>query len=402
MRMRNRVLTGTACVALTAALAACGATTATTTTITGSTLTIYASLPLNGPESSEAHDVLDAEQLALKQEGGKIGRYTIDLIALNDATGSGWSPKLIADNARTVIQRDNAVAYIGEIDPNASAQAIPITNADDLLQVSPYDTAIALTQATKAVSGSPDNYYESFSTYGRTFGRVVPDDTDQAKADLQEMQSLGVKKLFIAEDGNAYGDAIALAVDEDASRYGITTTTPSSSTSGLASSGADALFYGGAASSKAVQVFNTAASADPHLKLFGPGALYTSSFVSGLSAPAQSATILSEPGLTGAELPAEGKAFLRAFKAAYGHAPWTQAIFGYAAMQVVLRTLHAAGANVDQRAADIDNFFSVKNISTALGTMSINKDGDTSLAPYIFSRVKGGKLVVFKGLIVGS
>jgi len=151
-----------------------------------------------------------------------------------------------------------------------------------------------------------------------------------------------------------------------------------------------------------VQVFNTAASADPHLKLFGPGALYTSSFVSGLSAPAQSATILSEPGLTGAELPAEGKAFLRAFKAAYGHAPWTQAIFGYAAMQVVLRTLHAAGANVDQRAADIDNFFSVKNISTALGTMSINKDGDTSLAPYIFSRVKGGKLVVFKGLIVGS
>jgi ABC-type branched-subunit amino acid transport system substrate-binding protein len=80
--------------------------------------------------------------------------------------------------------------------------------------------------------------------------------------------------------------------------------------------------------------------------------------------------------------------------------PWTQAIFGYAAMQVVLRTIHAAGANADDRAAELDNFLGAKNISTALGTMSFNKDGDTSLAPYIFSRVKGGKLAVFKGLIV--
>ena len=41
-----------------------------------------------------------------------------------------------------------------------------------------------------------------------------------------------------------------------------------------------------------------------------------------------------------------------------------------------------------------------KNRSSALGTYSIDKAGDTSLAPYIFSRVKGGKLVAFKGLIV--
>lgn len=400
MRMRNRVLTGAAAVALTAALTACGATTATTTTITGSTLTIYTSLPLVGPESSEAHDVLDAEELALKQAGGKVGRYTIDLVPLNDATSAGWSPKLIADNARTVIQHDNAIAYIGEIDPNASAQSIPITNADDLFEISPYDTAIGLTKATAAAPGSPDKYYESLSTYGRTFGRVVPNDTYQAKADLQEMQSLGVKKLFIAEDGGAYGDAIALVVDQDASKYGITASAPAASTAGLASSGADAMFYGGVASPTAVQAFNGAASSNPKLKLFGPGGLYTSSFVAGLSAAAQSATILSEPGLTNRELPAAGKTFMSSFKAAYGHVPWTQAIFGYAAMQVVLHALQKAGVNADNRAAELNEFLGAKNISTALGTMSFDKDGDTSLAPYIFSRVKGGTLAVFKGLIV--
>ena len=399
--MRNRVLTGAACVALMAALAACGTPTATTTTITGTTLTIYASLPLNGPQSADAHDVLAAEQLALQQAGGKVGRFTIDLVPLNDSTAIGWSPKLIADNARTVIQHANAIAYIGEIDPNASAQSIPITNADDLLTVSPYDTAIGLTQATPAVSGAPDKYYEAKSTFGRTFGRVVPNDTFQAKAQLQVMQGLGVKKLFIAEDGGAYGDAIALAVQQDASKYGITATAPARSSAGLAQSGADAMFYGGVASPAAVQLFNAAATGNPKLKLFGPGGLYTSTFASQLSGPAQGNTYLSEPGLMTAAIPPTGQAFEKAFKAAYGHVPQTQvALFAYTAMQAVLRALGGAGVNVDNRQAVINQFIATKNFSSALGTYSINKNGDTSLAPYIFSRVKGGQLVAFKGLIV--
>jgi branched-chain amino acid transport system substrate-binding protein len=399
MGMHNRVLTGAVCVALIAGVSACGTTSATTTTITGTTLTIYASLPLNGPlvASAAAHDVLDAEQLALQQAAGKAGRFTIELKALNDATSVGWSPKLIAVNARTVIQHANAIAYIGEIDPNASAQSIPITNADDLLEVSPYDTAIGLTQATLAASGSPDKYYESLSTYGRTFGRVVPSDNSQAKAQLQVMQGLRVKKVFIVEDGEPYGDAIALAVQENASKYGIKATAPARSSAGLAQSGADALFYGGVAGPAAVQAFN---SATAQVRLFGPSGLDTTSFVSQLSPSAQSNTYLSEPGLTTAELPPSGQQFLTAFKAAYGHAPATQAIFGYAAMQAVLRAINNAGANANSRTAVVNEFFRTKNVSSALGTYSINKNGDTSLAPYLFSRVKGGKLVAFKGLIV--
>jgi ABC-type branched-subunit amino acid transport system substrate-binding protein len=91
---------------------------------------------------------------------------------------------------------------------------------------------------------------------------------------------------------------------------------------------------------------------------------------------------------------------MRAFKAAYHHAPWTQAIFGYAAMQVVLRALRDAGDNAVNRSDDIHEVLGAKNISSALGVFSIDKDGDTSLAPYIFSRVKDGKVVVFKGVVV--
>jgi branched-chain amino acid transport system substrate-binding protein len=403
MRIGNRVIAGAVCVALAALLAGCGTTTTTTTTITGTTLTVYSSLPLQGPESSEAQSVLDGERLALKQAGGKVGRYTIDFVSLNDATNAGWSPKLIAANARTVIQKDDAIAYIGEIDPNASAQSIPITNADQVLQVSPYDTAIGLTEATAAVSGSPGNYYQSLSTYGRTFGRVVPNDSYQAKAQLQEMKSLGVHTLFIADDGKAYGEAIALAVKQYASTYGITASTPVQAPAKIATSGDDAMFYGGVSSPAAVALFNSAIAADPHLKLFGPGGLYTSSFTSQLSLAAQRATYLSEPGETTKELPSAGRAFLAAYKAAYQQVPWTQAIFGYAAMEAVLTALQGSdnGADADNRADVVSAFFAIKNHGSALGTYSINKTtGDTSLAPYIFSRVKGGKLVAFKGLIV--
>jgi len=408
MRMRDRVLTGAACVALAALLTACGTTAATTTTITGTTLTIYSSLPLQGPspENLEAQDVSDAERLALQQAGGKVGRYTIDFVSLNDATSAGWSPKLIAANARTVIQRADAAAYIGEIDQNASAQSIPITNADQLLEVSPYDTAIGLTEATPAVAGSPNIFYQSLSTNGQTFGRVVPNDTYQAKAQLQVMKSVGVKKLFIVDDGGGYGDAIALAVEQDASADGITALAPQSSSAGLsqkiAASGADAIFYGGVASAAAVQLFNGAIGADPHLKLFGPGGLYATSFASGLSPAAQHATYLSEPGETTNELPSAGKQFLAAFKAAYHHVPWTQAIFGYAAMQAVLSALRGSdhGADANNRGDVVSDFLATRKQSSALGTYSIDKSGDTSLAPYIFSRVKRGKLVVFKGLIV--
>lgn len=402
MTIRNRLLAGAAGVALAATLAACGTTGTTTTNISGSTLTIYSSLPLNGPESSEAHDVLDAERLALQQQGHKVGKYTINLDWLTDATNAGWTPKLIAKNARTAVLDNDAIAYIGELDPDASAQSVPITNADNLLQVSPYDGTIGLTQATPADPGSPGKYYESLSTNGRTFARVVPSDAAQARAQLEVMRDLGVKKVFVVEDGTPYGDAIAYALQQDASKYGITATAPARSASGLASSGADALFYGGLAGPAAVQAFNGAVNGGAKVKLFGPSGLYTSAFAAQLSPAAQRVTYLSEPGLTTSELSSSGHAFISAFKATYHHAPWTQAIFGYAAMRAVLRAIANAGSNDGNRSDVVTKFFALSSGDSPLGAYSIDKQGDTSRAPYIFSRVKGGKLVAYKGLIAPS
>ena len=45
--------------------------------ISGSTLTIYSSLPLQGTSKGQSEAVISGEKLALKQAGGKVGKYTI-------------------------------------------------------------------------------------------------------------------------------------------------------------------------------------------------------------------------------------------------------------------------------------------------------------------------------------
>ena len=88
-----------------------------------------------------------------------------------------------------LLEDKSAIAYLGELVPHSSFASLGITNALDMLQVTPTDTALELTQATPAVSGAPDIYYQSRSTYGQTFARVVPTSGREAKAQVEEESS---------------------------------------------------------------------------------------------------------------------------------------------------------------------------------------------------------------------
>ncbi len=111
----------------------------------------------------------------------------------------------VSDNARSAIIDKTAIAYLGEIAPGTSDQTAGITNALGLLQVSPTDTALELSQSTPAVADAPKTYFQSWGTYGRTFARVVPSSAVEAKALVAEMKAQSVKSLFVANDGSDYG-----------------------------------------------------------------------------------------------------------------------------------------------------------------------------------------------------
>jgi ABC-type branched-subunit amino acid transport system substrate-binding protein len=361
------------------AVGGCAAASSSSLTASGKTLVIYASNGADTADPAAAQDILDAEKLAFSQHGSQVGSFRLQLVEL--------SHQKLSDNARTAIQDTSSVAYLGEVVPGSSADSLGITNAQDLLQVSPTDTALELTQATGAVPGAPNKYYESLKTYGRTFARVVPSTALEAKAQVQEMRALGVRSLFVANDGSPYGQAVALAVKQDAAGAGITVDTSASA--------ADAMFDGASSAAAAAHTFN----AHPSLKLFAPSAIDQPSLAASVSSSARQVYV-STPGFLPKDLNTQARQFVSSFKQTYGHAPAGSAIFGYEAMQAVLYAITKAGSAANNRGRVVREFFSIQNRASPLGSYSINSNGDTNLAQFVFSRLRAGKLVPFKSVPV--
>ncbi len=365
--------------ALAAGLAGCTAQGATTQKVTGNQLKIYVSAPPGTPP-----DVIAAERQAFSTASHEVTRFTVKPVVL---TGSASS------NARTAIQDSSAIAYIGEPEPGLSGGTIGITNAQDVLQVSPTDTALELTDSTPAVKGAPGIYYESKGTYGRTFARVVPTTAAEARAQVAEMSSLGVKKLYVANDASSYGRAIAFAVAHDG-RTSLSAVSGPPNPSSVSSSGADAVFYGGTSLRAASKFF----SAVGNVKRFAPSALYSDSLASNAG---QGQLYVSSPGFLTRDLPAAGRdQFVKPFQSAQGHQPFPEAIFGYAAVSAVLDVLKQAGSAANQRNTVVRDFMRFRTSSSVLGSYSIDGSGNPTIAPFVFARAKGSTLTPFRSVQV--
>lgn len=356
-------------------LGGCAQAGGTKVTATGTTLAIYMSLP--SAPSPAAQDVAAAEELAFSQSGGQVGTFKLRLIRLSSGE--------LSDHARTAIQDSSAIAYIGEIEPGSSADTIGITNAVDLLQISPTDTGLELTQATPAVSGAPNRYYESTGGYGHSFARVVPTSAQEARAQVRLMRRLGVSRLYVSDDGTPYGRTIAQAVRQAAASNVQVVSAPAS---------AQAMFLGALAGPAAQRTLSATAAANPALKLFVPSALSDPGFLTGLGSAARR-VIASQPGFMPSSLSPAGSEFVSQFKTRYGHAPAPESIFGYEAVKALLAVLSEAGSSANDRTTVVKDFFAIHARPSALGTYSIDSSGDTTLASFVFSRERGGRFAPF-------
>jgi ABC-type branched-subunit amino acid transport system substrate-binding protein len=105
---------------------------------------------------------------------------------------------------------------------------------------------------------------------------------------------------------------------------------------------------------------------------------------------------ISSPGFLPANLTPAGQQFVTAFKTAYHHTPAPGAIFGYEAMSAVLFAIHRAGSGATNRETVVKAFFGLINPpDSVLGNYSISANGDTTIKPFVFSRLKAGALVPF-------
>ena len=413
--MRGRIEPGQRCLALLAALlilaasasaVSCGESERSGARIPGSELVIYTSLPLQGVGRQRAVDVLAGERLALDQAGRKVGDFQVRLIPLDNAAAKTGQqdPTRSSANAQTAAKSNKTIAYIGELDSPGSAVSIPILNRAGILQVSPGDTAVGLTRSEGAGKDEPGKYYP---TDQRSFARVVPADHIQAQAVTSYMKDQGVKRSYLVNDRSLYGAGIAYQVAEKARDQGVAVAaneaidaervdTRALATK-VASSGADAVFYGGAMGSQVVELWRALLARSPQIKLFGPASLADAAFAKAIG-PAGRSTFLTSPAFDPRLYPPAGQEFFKDFSDAYAREPDAQAIYGFEAMSAVLEAIKSTEEQGNDRGAVIDAFFATKNRESVLGTYSIDENGDTTLADYGAYRVEGGSLVFDKVL----
>jgi branched-chain amino acid transport system substrate-binding protein len=377
-RSRAFALKGAACVVAALAVAGCSQTAASSKsnlTVNGGTLSIVVSEPADLKADPVARDVFDAESLAFLTDRGEVKDYRLVAFPAD--------AKTVSDNARNAIQTDSAIAYLGEIAPGESDQTVGITNALDMLQVSPTDTAAELTRNTTA----SERLYQSWSVFGRTFARIAPNSIQEAAAQVAEMKSLGVSSLYVNSDGSDYGDTIAQAVRGDARAAGIGLATSMSTAGGI--------FYGVQSPAAAAAFFNHASSAAPNAKLFGPSSLDSGLFTAAVS-PSVHNLYVTIPGVLPKRLNAAGKAFVKSFHDKYGHKPNVEAIFGYEAMASLLSVLHGAGESANNRGTVVKDFLKQSQSQSVLGSFKIDGTGNSSLDAFVIARLSGGALVPFK------
>ena len=111
---------------------------------------------------------------------------------------------------------------IGTFNSGCAEIEIPVLNRapnGPIAMVSPANTYVGLTHGGPGtVAGEPGKYYP---TGKRNYARVVAADDYQGAADALLAQSLGVKKVFILNDKEAYGLGVATNFRNAAKKLGI-------------------------------------------------------------------------------------------------------------------------------------------------------------------------------------
>jgi branched-chain amino acid transport system substrate-binding protein len=398
--LNRRGLAPVLAAAAVAALAAAGCSSAASSgsggTSAASTVDVYSSLPMVGSSSAQTIPMVNGIELALSQAHNKAGAFTVRYTELDDSTAAAgkWDPAQTAANARQAATDPKAVYYIGEFNSGASEVSIPILNQAGLAQVSPANTYVGLTTSLPgSASGEPQKYYPEGT---RNYLRIVPIDSIQAASDLMAMKQAGCAKVAVANDKEAYGAGLATLLELEKGMYGVTIVSNTgidptaanfrSYASTIASQGTNCFFYAGIVSNGAVQVTKDVNAALPSAKIFGGDGVCTSAFTQASQGgvPA-SVDKLIECTVATQNLHAYpgGKQFLEQYKAAYGVTdPDPYAIYGYAAMELGLRTIASLGGGGDSKADVLKALFATRSTESVLGAFGFNKDGDTTLKSY--------------------
>jgi branched-chain amino acid transport system substrate-binding protein len=348
------------------------------------TLRIYVSAPLQGGRAAEGQAIEDGAKLALADAGGRVGRFGIRGVYLDDSSPRGWTIARTAANARRASQDTAAIGYVGDVDSGATKVSLPITNQAEIAQVSPASGAVDLTRASSAGGSDPDRYRPNDR---QSFARVVPDDDVVASAAAIWAKREAARTFAASGDRTAFGRITADAFASEARSLGLRVLSQHEIRKQTVEGGGgpDAVWSGLSSLPNGFEKVLTVQSS----LIFLPDSILVPAFLSRVAAVQDQLRVVS-PFLDPSLLPASAKPFLREFRSRFKRPAPPGAAYGYESMSLLLDAIRRAGEDGGSRAAVVDELLSTAERRSILGTYSIDGNGDTTLDAVTGYRIGDG------------
>jgi branched-chain amino acid transport system substrate-binding protein len=372
----------------------------------GGKVLLVSDLPLHGAGRAQAQQMSDAIAFELNTAGWRAGTTTIAYQSCDDSNGSTghWDADACRRNATTYA---NNPAVVGVIGPNNSGCAqvqLPIENRapnGPLAVVSPANTYVGLTHAGPgSAAGEPSIYYP---TGKRGYARLVGADDVQADADATLARALGITRLFVVNDGRAYGIGIATDVARAAKKLGLTVvrftsydpTAASYSTlaAQIRASGAQAVFLGGLVTENGGALIRDIRAGAPGIGLIAPAGFTPVPTVVRTSGGAAEGMYVSIAGLPTANLPAAGRAFAKAFAKTTDAEIDPASVYAAQGADVLLQAI--ANSN-GSRSGVVSALLKVRLRNGIVGEVAFDANGDPRSSPVTIYKIVNHVSTVYK------
>ncbi|MPM43549.1 Leucine-, isoleucine-, valine-, threonine-, and alanine-binding protein [bioreactor metagenome] len=346
------------------------------------TIKVGASFPLSGSVATDGKMIVTAIQMAVDEfnaaGGVTIGgtTYTVALDPQDDEA----DPTTAATIANKFADDKNIMAVISSYNSSCMLAQVGIYDSVGLSSISPVATSPDLT-------GS--------SAY---FHRVVNSDKFTGALDADVMKALGYTKVAALYEDDDYGFGLYESFKNRAAEIGLEviytgtfvygeTKDFSTLLTNVASSGADAVFWGGLITELGLYLSQSATFGADSIPVYADTGCYSPAMITEAGAMSEGLVTVGCFDLSGAD--SASAKFISGFVKAYGSEPSLYAALAYDAAWTLFDAL---GSVSELSRESINQALETVSYDGITGTNKFDETGDVSKA-YSVYEVKGGKWV---------
>ncbi|MFG3049865.1 branched-chain amino acid ABC transporter substrate-binding protein [Kitasatospora sp. NPDC048239] len=364
------------------------------------TVTIGIDAPLSGDLSALGLGIRNSVELAVKQanEKNEVPGVKFQIKALDD-TGK---PAPGQQNATQLVADKDVIGVVGPLNSSVAQSMQQIFNDANLVQISPANTGVALSQGEKWASGVKARPFKSYFRTATTDAVQGPFAADFLAKDAKKT------KVFLIDDQKTYGAGLAATFKAQFIKNGGTIVNEehvnpddrdfAAVVTKVRSSGAEAVYYGGeypAAGPLSLQL----KEAGVNIPLMGGDGIQSGDFIK--LNPKSQGDYATAVGLPVEQLPTAAK-FIADYKSAgYKDAYETYGGYsydsGWAIIQGVKAVVTANGGKLpDNPRAKVVEAVQKVAFDGVTGKVSFDEFGDTTNKQLTVYAVKDGKWAVEK------